>query len=147
MSTVHQTRDVYCPFTESVPLIERFCRVGPVKIGPFAFIEFAVDATVAETRDYTDRTRHHEALVIQWKNHTLFPVPRFRGILTVRPNGLATEIRIEGHYTPPLGAFGQIFDAAVGRHIARRSLGRFLGRIAAFINGEYGKKRMLDPNW
>ena len=147
MDMVQLTRDVYCPFTEAVPLIQRFYRTVPVRIGPFAFMEFDVEADVVETRDYTDETRIHDALAIRWRRRGGVPAPSFSGLITARPNGPSTEIRIEGHYTPPLGVLGAIFDAVIGKHIARWTLERFLDQIAAFINHEFGKERMMQENW
>ena len=142
MKMTRLTRNVHCPFSVAVPLIARFNAGAPLRIGPFAFIEFEVDHALAETHDSTDRARAHEALLVQWRSHGLFPVPRFRGLITARPNAPTTEIRIDGEYTPPLGSIGKIFDILVGRYIARRTLERLLDRIVAFINGEYGVDRM-----
>ncbi|MDQ2866329.1 MAG: hypothetical protein M3R51_08895 [Candidatus Eremiobacteraeota bacterium] len=146
MKTVHRQRNVYCPFTSAVPLIERFHRKAPLKVGPFAFMELGVEHTLAETQDYTDAARAHEALILQWRCHGLLPVPRFRGMITVRPNGLTTEIRIDGQYMPPFGPLGDVFDRVLGSHIAGRTLSRFLDRISAFIDTEYGKDRMPSPS-
>lgn len=101
-----------------------------------------VECEMAETRDYTDSSRAHEALIIQWRSHGWLPVPRFRGMLTARPSSLATEIRIDGHYVPPLGKTGIVFDAVVGRWMARRTLQRLMNAIAYFIDREYGADRM-----
>ncbi len=133
---------VCCLFTESVSLIERFQRSGNFKVGPFSFLEFEVESAMAQTRETTDQVRAHEALVIQWRYHGLLPAPRFRGMITVRPNGPATLIRIDGHYIPPLGVLGGVLDALVGRFVAHRTVKRLLARLTAFIDGEQKQKHV-----
>lgn len=143
MKSIFVAQNVQCPFSAAVPLIERFHdRSQQLRVGPLSFVEVTVDSALAQTRDYTDRTRLHEALVLQWRSHGLFPVPRFRGLITVRPNGAATEVRIDGHYVPPFGKIGSAFDALIGRRIARRTLERLMASIEAFIETQYGAVRM-----
>lgn len=143
MQSVHVARNVRCPFSAAVPLIEQFHRRSRrLRVGPSALLEAIVEPALAQTRDYTDQTRLHEALVLQWRSHGSFPVPRFRGLITVRPNGNATEVRIDGRYVPPLGKAEAAFDALIGRRIARRTLERLLTSIEAFVETQYGAKRM-----
>ena len=147
MSSLFLVRDIYCPFTSAVPLIERFAHNVPLRVGPIALIEATVHADVALTNDYTDHTRIHDALVLQWRAHARFPLPRFRGLITVRPHGPSTRLRVDAEYVPPLGPLGRLFDAVIGRAIARASLARFLAAIARSIDRDYGKERMLSGNW
>ena len=94
---------------------------------------------MAEIRDYTDSVRLHEALILQWRSHGRFPVPRFRGMITARPSGPNTEIRIEGHYVPPFGKAGMVIDSIAGRFIAQRTLERLADDISEFVD----RKRSL----
>lgn len=63
------------------------------------------------------------------------------GLITVRPNGLATELRMEGTYAPPLGAPGQLFDRIIGRRLAQRTVNRFLDELRDFVEQEWQKER------
>ena len=91
--------------------------------------------------DATDEVRKHDALEIRWspKHYALFP--DFQGLLTVRPHQAGSYLRIEGAYEPPFGILGRLFDALIGRALARLTLARLLrdlrvdieARNAAFI--------------
>ncbi len=142
MRTILGKRDVDCPFSATIEMIERLQRNDIERhVGPFSHVRARVRLELSEVCDHTDQTRVHEALVIKWKAQTSIPVPVMRGLITVRPNGLATEVRMEGEYTPPLGAFGTLFDRIVGRHIARRTIERFLDKLRAFIEREWQRER------
>ncbi len=147
MPTLHATRDVYCPFTQAIPLVQRFYAANRVRVGPFSYVSLEVESQVISTRDLTDPTRDHDALVVEWHVHGALPLPRFRGLVTARPNGICTTLHFQGHYTPPLGIAGRAVDALLGRQIARRTLERLLDCVAAYINASFGKERMLRPDW
>jgi len=55
--------------------------------------------------------------------------PTFDGGLEVRPVGNGTELRLEGHYRPPLGAAGVLVNRAVLNRAATASLEAFLDRL------------------
>jgi len=142
MTTILGKRDVDCPFSATIEMIEHLQRNDiERRVGPFSHMRARVRLELSEVRDHTDQTRIHEALVVQWKAQTWIPVPVMRGLITVRPNGLATEVRMEGEYTPPLGAFGTLFDRIIGRHIAGRTVERFLDKLHAFIEREWQRER------
>ncbi|GAC1311765.1 MAG: hypothetical protein NVSMB21_21640 [Vulcanimicrobiaceae bacterium] len=67
-----------------------------------------------------------------WAPHERLPLPRFSGMLTVRPNTNRSELVLEGTYEPPLGTVGALFDSLLGArkgaHCAVRAL---LRRIAS----------------
>ena len=79
--------------------------------------------------DETDSGRLHDALLIEWHAGTrLFP--DFHGTLRLRIASItATRLTFEGGYRPPLGAPGRLFDALIGRRIARATLHGLLKRI------------------
>ena len=59
---------------------------------------------------------------ISWRSATLAPLfPVFSGWLTVRPG----ELRLDGYYAPPGGAFGLVADRAL-LHLAARGTARWL---------------------
>ena len=67
-----------------------------------------------------------------------------RGMITVRPNGRFTELRMEGSYTPPLGSFGAIFDRLIGRGLAQRTIERFLDDLQGFVEREWTSERQAQ---
>ena len=137
VTTVRAKRDVRAPFTATVELIQRFHDEEPeLRVGPFPPLRARIVCECNEIPDYTDETRLHEALVLRWKAGSRFPLPDMRGLVTVRPNGLKTEVRMEGVYEPPLGAAGRAFDWIAGRFIARLTVARLLNDIYAFIGRE-----------
>ncbi len=85
---------------------------------------------VAERRpDEHETGRAHDALQIDWKAGTRF-FPDFRGALRLRIESVeTTRLTLEGTYEPPLGPFGRLFDAVIGRRIARATLRDLLARL------------------
>lgn len=142
MAAVFAKRDVRCPFSAALEFAQNLHRTGAEHhVGPFSGLKARVQCEVAETTDYTDPARLHEALTLRWQSHGAIPLPKMRGLITVRPNGPVTELRMEGRYTPPLGAFGQVFDALIGRHIAQRTADRFLEELGDFIESEWENEK------
>jgi len=94
-----------------------------------------MDGTVAlerevriEARETRDDENLNELVRIAWEPQGSVMFPRFEGTLTVwgddDPNKSFVELR--GHYTPPLGAAGQVFDDAIGFKIAQSTASEFL---------------------
>lgn len=79
--------------------------------------------------DETESGRGHDAMLIEWRAGTrLFP--DFHGTLRLRIESVqTTRLTFEGAYRPPLGRFGIVFDALLGRRIARASMSDLLERI------------------
>jgi len=137
-----EKQNVRCPFSATIDLIEHLhTKRAEHTVGPFAALRTPVICDLSEVRDYTDQTRAHEALSVHWSAKAALPVPEMDGLLTVRPNGPLTQLRMEGRYEPPLGLFGRIFDLLVGRYVARRTVRRFLNELRTFIESEWQKER------
>jgi hypothetical protein len=72
---------------------------------------------------------------IAWspEGNTVFP--RFEGSLRVSSNHDPhhATIELDGVYTPPFGAAGQVFDAAIGRQIAQTTAREFLADLKEAI--------------
>lgn len=142
MTTIFAKRDVRCPFSVTIELVQRLHRSGAEHwVGPFGAFSTRVECELAEIRDHTDQTRIHEALVLRWKARARIPLPAMRGMITVRPNGRTTEVRMEGRYTPPLGSFGRLFDSLIGRRVAQRTVDRFLDQLRDFVEREWQAER------
>jgi hypothetical protein len=139
---IHAQCDVHCPFSAAIEMIKRLHKNGAEhRVGPFSNIRARVQLEIAEVRDRTDETRRHEALLLRWQAPSRMPLPVMSGLITVRPNGLATELRMEGTYVPPLGLLGQLFDRIIGCHIAHRTVNRFLDELRDSVDQEWQKER------
>lgn len=143
MTTIFSHRYAHCPFSATIELIERLHRSGAVHtVGPFSRLRTRVRCELAQTRDYTDQTRIHEALVLRWKAHAPVPLPAIRGMITVRPDGPATEIRMRATYRPFLGL--KMIDSMLGRWLAQRTIDRFLDEVKWFVESEWAQERLRD---
>jgi hypothetical protein len=81
--------------------------------------------------DGAETGRAHDAFEIGWTAGTRF-FPDFRGTLRLRIASVdETQLSLEGEYRPPLGTAGAVFDALVGRRIARATMRDLLDRLAA----------------
>lgn len=142
MTRVTAKRDVDCPFSATIEMIEHLHAGGADhRVGPFSSFRTRVHCEIVEVRDHTDETRIHDALTLRWTTPSRIPLPVMSGLITVRPNGLATEVRMEGTYVPPFGAAGRLFDRIVGRHLAQRTVSRFLDELSNSIEREWQKER------
>lgn len=142
MTEIFANQNIKCPFSATIEMIERLHHTGVEHVvGPFSGVRTPVVCDLAEVRDFTDDTRIHEALNIHWSARPGMPLLEMDGLLTVRPNGPMTELRMEGRYEPPLGIGGRLFDNLFGRYIARRTIRRFLRELRGFIEAEWEKER------
>lgn len=79
---------------------------------------------------------------VSWSPEGGGPYPDFSGELTVRADeGYGSSVlELTGTYTPPLGAAGKVFDAAVGRKIASVTAQNLLASIAAQMVERYERE-------
>lgn len=88
-----------------------------------------------EARAARDADDLNDIIEIAWMPEGIAVFPRFDGSLTVSgeddPN--VSYIELDGAYTPPFGATGQLFDAAIGRRIAQATAREFLKDVKAAI--------------
>lgn len=142
MTRIYAKCEVHCPFSATIEMIERLHASGTEhRVGPFSSIRTRVQCEIAEVPDHTDETRIHDALTLRWTAPSRIPLPVMRGLITVRPNGPATQLRMEGTYEPPLGPVGRLLDLLAGRNLAQRTVDRFLDELRDFIEQEWHKER------
>lgn len=83
------------------------------------------------------REPEHNVFEISWVPEGTAVFPRFDGKLFVtgfgNPN--VSYVEVDGWYTAPFGAAGQIFDAAIGQKIARATAREFLKDLKVAIEG------------
>jgi len=96
-----------------------------------------------ETRDEDNL---NNVMRIAWQPEGTVIFPRFEGTITAwgedDPN--VSFIELVGHYTPPLGAAGQVFDEAIGHRIARATAQQFLGDIRREIEARMRFKKPVS---
>lgn len=88
-------------------------------------LERDVAVTVSKLRD---AETFNEDIFIKWTPVDAGPYPTFTGRLLIWSEDDPQEsfIQLDGMYQPPLGAFGQVFDAAIGYLIAQFTARAFL---------------------
>ncbi len=96
--------------------------------GPMKPYGLSVDR---EVRVEARRVREPEdagVVEISWMPEGTAVLPRFDGklIVTGFGNPNLSYVELDGWYTPPFGAAGQIFDAAIGQRIAQATAREFL---------------------
>jgi hypothetical protein len=78
------------------------------------------------------------AYAIAWQPVAPGPFPEFAGTIFITTNDAdANEsiVTLDGHYHPPLGVAGDVFDAVLGKHIAQASAADLLERISLYVDG------------
>jgi hypothetical protein len=88
--------------------------------------------------------RAHDAMEIDWTAGTRF-FPDFHGALRLRIASVDhTLLTLEGTYQPPFGAFGLVFDLAIGRRIARATMRDLLQRLGDAMERREAEFRARD---
>lgn len=140
------TAEVRCPFSAAVEYIDIYHQQrSEAKNVSYTHVVRHVQCEASEIRDVTDETRVHEALLFRWRSGFAVLPPIVHGLVTVRPNGRTTQIRVEATYVPRFGLFGTVLDAIVGRIVVRRMLRAFVSDVRRFVENAYDLERMLQP--
>ncbi len=81
-----------------------------------------------EARRARDDDNLNDLIRVAWGPEGKAPFPTFDGTLVVwgEPQKELSYIELDGNYTPPLGAAGQVFDEIIGRSIAESTMREFL---------------------
>jgi PAS domain S-box-containing protein len=141
MSALHIVRDVRCPFSLTIELVEAYHAAHPDhRVGPFGWARAHVQCEASRVYDVSDRSRRHEAFSFTWRGSGWFTLPEVHGFITVRPHGVLTTLTLDGQYVPPFGVAGRVFDAILGRRIAQRSIQRLANDMVLFV--EQSEERM-----
>ena len=76
------------------------------------------------------------AYAISWQPAEPGPFPSLNGTIFIAASETSEDqssVTLDGHYHPPFGVAGEMFDALVGKHIADASAADLLDRIAAHV--------------
>ncbi|MBC5810243.1 MAG: hypothetical protein GIW95_05215 [Candidatus Eremiobacteraeota bacterium] len=88
-----------------------------------------VEIDYSVTPDHSEGGRPHDGVTVNWRSPSRL-LPAFEGRLRTRIHMPGTDLLFEGRYSPPFGAFGRLFDAIVGRMLARATMRDLLARLA-----------------
>jgi hypothetical protein len=161
MSDISERILVRCPVNQAARHLSAFIRANgnndgdvmrvrlclPLEFSPGAgtAIERPVIATVIALGSAQDPLPTYS---ISWAPETPGPFPNFVGALAIANDESYDAFRLvlAGHYDPPFGPAGTVFDSAVGRRIAHACTHHFLEEIRDFIEAahttEEAKKRV-----
>jgi hypothetical protein len=115
---------------ETVARLESFFR----EFAPEAEMTFALRNVTAR---FTPLGNDRRAFAVAWQPVAPGPFPAFAGTLFISPvdaNERESILTLDGHYHPPLGVAGDVFDAFVGKHIAQASATDLLERISQYVD-------------
>lgn len=142
VSRVVVERVVRCPFSVAHEYVEDFfadisARGAEVRVrlrdlvpSVGGRLKRPVQIDLGRRADEAEAGRAHDAFEVCWTAGTRF-FPDFRGTLRLRIASIEeTRLTLEGEYHPPLGPAGAVFDAVLGRRIARATMGDLLRRLA-----------------
>jgi len=84
-----------------------------------------------EARQSRDDDNLNSVVRVAWEPEGTVIFPRFEGTLIAwgEDDPMRSAIELWGHYTPPLGAAGQVFDDVIGYEIAKATAREFLRDI------------------
>jgi hypothetical protein len=86
------------------------------------------------TARITPRGKNGRAYAIFWHPVEPGPFPLLSGTVFIGASETHEDqsiVTLDGHYHPPLGVVGEMFDALVGKHIAETSASDLMDRVAA----------------
>lgn len=95
-----------------------------------------------EARAGRDEDNLNNVVRIAWEPEETVIFPRFEGVLLAwgEDDPQHSFIELRGHYTPPLGAAGQVFDDVIGYKIAQTTAREFLRDIKRDIESRAASK-------
>ena len=141
-SVVVAERVARCPFSVAHEYVEDFFREAAVQGAEVGVrlrdvvptlggrLRQPVQLVSARHPDEAESGRAHDQHEISWTAGTRF-FPDFQGTLQLRIVSVEqTRLTLEGTYRAPFGAAGQVFDAVLGRRIARATMRDLLDRLA-----------------
>ena len=99
---------------------------------PMSGHALAIDREVrVEARRGRDSQNLNDLTLVSWHPEGSIVFPAFTGTLIVSGDDDpgCSLIELEGDYTPPMGATGELFDAAIGHRIAESTARELLGDL------------------
>lgn len=147
MKTLNETRYVDCPYARAKEYLRETLEAETARGGqtlelnanlPGTGIRLAKEVHVNYARAQ-DPMHFDEPWLVEWSPGPGGIYPAFRGQLTVRATDTyrTAELELSGTYKPPMGAAGEVFDAAFGTKIASETAQNLLAAIASRMTDRY----------
>ena len=147
MNALDETTIVDCVFSQAIGYVERFFEEhSNLELRGLGIISTRVDASSHLATDASDTTRRHDAVNLTWEAAPGLPLPSFSGYIRARPHFTQTELRLEGHYRPPLGPVGEAFDVIAGHAIAAGTGRELLLAVKRFVESRRNADRARYPS-
>ena len=159
-TTIVAYEHVDCPPAEVEAYLERFLhglasedgslvvelRAPASALGIPAQLAFEKRVIARLTYD-RDADELNRIIGLSWEPEGGGPYPSFSGTIVAdaAPEGEGSVVSIVGRYTPPGGLAGSLFDALLGRHVARATIRELLERVRDGIEAKYVEVRNAQP--
>jgi hypothetical protein len=159
-TTIVAYEHVDCPPPEVEAYLERFLyglasedgslvvelRAPASALGIPAHLAFEKRVVARLTYD-RDADELNRIIGLSWKPEGGGPYPSFSGTIVAdaASEGEGSVVSIVGHYTPPGGVAGGLFDALLGRRVARATIRELLERVRDGIEADYSQARNAQP--
>jgi hypothetical protein len=157
LSRVTAQRVARCPFSVALEYAARFFRAAADRGADVGVPLRALVPTLGgrlhkpvlieamQRPDDAEAGRAHDAFEVCWTAGTRF-FPDFRGTLRLRIASVdETLLTLDGEYRAPFGALGAVFDALIGRRIARATMRDLLDRLASEMEERQASLRGAAP--
>jgi hypothetical protein len=147
MSDISERLVVHCPDNEASRHLATFIAEHRVRDGSVRIALRLPISMFADRRTLTERraiatlyplrssSDPHPTYSVTWASKGGAPYPDFAGALAVEKSARddCFGLVVSGHYEPPAGTVGGVFDAALGRRIAQASARDLLRSIADYV--------------
>ena len=151
MTSIKQTLHLDCPYVRAKAYLHDALQAAALSRTPqLLHLSASLPGTGIELekgvrvsyQPTVDPFHFDEPWIVDWTPEPGGRYPSFRGTLTVRADEDYTGaiLELEGSYAPPMGAMGQVFDAALGRRIAGSTMRRLLSSIGDEMTSRYERE-------
>ena len=163
MTSIQERVYVSCPFGKAPSYLNYYLdelakssgAAGAVLRLSVPLAEFGIPSNLSVSRDVVAQFEPPDEKVyglartpVRWKPEGGGPFPDFSGVITVEQDERygSCALVLEGSYEPPLGAVGEVFDAAMGRRIAKRTARELLRMLHKRLEEDWSSDQHHDAS-
>lgn len=129
MTQIIRSVRIHAPRSEVVDRLEAFFSRRPkLQVKALGSSTASVDVRYSLLYDWTRVTPPRGGIAFAWRPAWRV-FPSFGATLTVRSVADETELLLEGSYEPPGGVLGRLFDLAIGKKLAARTMDALLDEL------------------
>ncbi len=130
MTQIIRSVRIHAPRSEVIDRLEAFFSRRPkLQVKALGSSTAGVDVRYSLLYDWTRVTPPRGGIAFAWRP-AWRGFPSFGATLTVQSVSEETELILEGSYDPPGGVLGRLFDLAVGKRLAVRTMDALLDELA-----------------